>query len=80
MIDKVLSAVEIIPETGCWIYTGELNRNGYGTVTVRFAKLAGGRWFIACSSNTSSDRLRLIMCLTTFAGCAAAATRITWSP
>lgn len=26
MIDNVLSAVEIIPETG------ELNRNGYGTV------------------------------------------------
>ena len=32
MIDNVLSAVEIIPEAGCWIYTGELNRNGYGTV------------------------------------------------
>ena len=32
MIDQVLSKVEIITESGCWIYMGELNRNGYGTV------------------------------------------------
>lgn len=23
-----------VPETGCWIWTGELNRNGYGRLSV----------------------------------------------
>ena len=32
MIDKLLSRVERVTESGCWIYTGELNRNGYGTI------------------------------------------------
>lgn len=31
-IDRVMSRIEIIPESGCWIFMGALNEAGYGIV------------------------------------------------
>jgi hypothetical protein len=35
-IDRVLAKVEIITESGCWIFMGSLNPAGYGMVSTRF--------------------------------------------
>lgn len=32
LIDRVLDRVEIIPESGCWIFMGAMNESGYGIV------------------------------------------------
>jgi len=34
-MNLILDKLEIVPEAGCWIYTGDLNRNGYGTRRVK---------------------------------------------
>jgi hypothetical protein len=31
-IDRVMSRIEMIPESGCWIFMGALNEAGYGIV------------------------------------------------
>jgi len=35
MLERILQKVERIPFSGCWIYLGELNRNGYGTIKIK---------------------------------------------
>lgn len=33
LIDRLLSRVEIIPESGCWIWMGSLDNHGYGILS-----------------------------------------------
>lgn len=40
-LDKILDRYEPITETGCWIYTGPVTSNGYGT-----ASLMGRNWLV----------------------------------
>lgn len=35
---RIEEQLERVPETGCWLWLGELNRNGYGRLSVRGKK------------------------------------------
>lgn len=32
VIDRLMARVELLPEAGCWIFTGFLNKKGYGQI------------------------------------------------
>lgn len=32
VIDRLMARVELIPEVGCWIFTGFVNKKGYGQI------------------------------------------------
>ena len=34
-MNRILNNIERIPISGCWIYLGQLNRNGYGTFLIK---------------------------------------------
>lgn len=41
--EKAAKRVQVCPATGCWLWTGEINRNGYGRVWIEGKRLMAHR-------------------------------------
>lgn len=51
-LDRFEKSIERIPESGCWLWTCALNRNGYGKVKVDGRHLTAHRWSWAIHNGT----------------------------